>query len=246
MKFLRSVVIIFGFSFFGIGAFFIGFLVFPFIRLFIPEDKRKSCYSSVIYNSWKFFINLLQTLKVLKININNKEQLTRIKSKIIVATHPSFIDVIILMAIIPNSTCFAKKELMNPLLKNIINSFFISSDLDIEELKIETKNWLDAGFNVIVFPSGIRHRKNEFPKIRKGSALVAINSGKNIVPIQMYNDRDFLQIGQPFYDASDRTVNYCITPLDEINISDYISEDEVDSRKNITKAISDSLYDYVE
>ena len=105
-----------------------------------------------------------------------------------------------------------------------------------------TKDYLDKGFNVIIFPAGIRHRKNEYPKIKKGTALISMNANKNIVPIEMYTDYDFLQIGQSVLDAGEKPVIYNIKVLEEINIQDYITEDEVDSRKNITNAISKALY----
>ena len=110
------------------------------------------------------------------------KKLEKIENKVIVSTHPSFIDIVILIALIPRSTCFVKKELAhNPILKNLVTSIFITNEVELDELKSESKKMLDRGFNVIIFPSGIRHRRDEFPKIRKGASLVALNAGKNIV-----------------------------------------------------------------
>lgn len=247
IKLYRSALVIFCFIFFGIGAFIISFLIIPYIKLFVKKEKRRECYQSVLRNSWKNFIDMTVRLGIIKVNIKDYEHLTNIKNKVIVATHPSFIDIVILVGLIPKSICFAKKELLhNFLLKDIVKSICISNGLELEEMKSVTKEYLDEGYNVIIFPMGRRHKQDEFPKIRKGAAVVALNSGKNIVPVKMYTDYDFLQIGQPVYDAGDKVINYYIEPMEEINIQDYITSDEVETKKNITTSVANALYSIVE
>jgi len=216
MKYIRSILAVFCFFIFGIGAVILNFLLFPFIK------NNKELCSDIIHYTWKFFVNLMMWLKLFRLDI---KKLGKIKNKVIVSTHPSFIDIVILIALIPRSTCFVKKELAhNPILKNLVTSIFITNEVELEELKSESKKMLDRGFNVIIFPSGIRHRRDEFPKIRKGASLVALNAGKNIVPVRMFSDRDFLFINQPFYAVSDRCVNFEIEQMREINIADFIGE----------------------
>lgn len=234
MKTLRSIVAVICFLVFGLGALFLNLFVFPLIK------ANKELCSDIIHYLWKFFVNLLVFLKMIKLDI---KRLDKIENKVIAATHPSFIDIVILIALIPRSTCFVKRELAhNPILNNIVNSIFITNEVELEELKIQSKNMLDRGFNVIIFPSGIRHRRNEFPKIKKGASLVALNASKNIVPIRIFTDKDFLFINQPFYAASDSVVCFEIETCDEININEYKNETEIQAKKNITKKIQNALY----
>lgn len=234
MKYIRSILAVFCFFIFGIGAVILNFLLFPFIK------NNKELCSDIIHYTWKFFVNLMMWLKLFRLDI---KKLGKIKNKVIVSTHPSFIDIVILIALIPRSTCFVKKELAhNPILKNLVTSIFITNEVELEELKSESKKMLDIGFNVIIFPSGIRHRRDEFPKIRKGASLVALNAGKNIVPVRMFSDRDFLFINQPFYAVSDRCVNFEIEQMREINIADFIGESEIITKQRLTNKIEDELY----
>ena len=234
MKYIRSILAVFCFFIFGIGAVILNFLLFPFIK------NNKELCSDIIHYTWKFFVNLMMWLKLFRLDI---KKLGKIKNKVIVSTHPSFIDIVILIALIPRSTCFVKKELAhNPILKNLVTSIFITNEVELEELKSESKKMLDRGFNVIIFPSGIRHRRDEFPKIRKGASLVALNAGKNIVPVRMFSDRDFLFINQPFYAVSDRCVNLEIEQMREINIADFIGESEIITKQRLTNKIEDELY----
>lgn len=234
MKYIRSILAVFCFFIFGIGAVILNFLLFPFIK------NNKELCSDIIHNTWRFFVNLMMFLKLFRLDV---KKLEKIENKVIVSTHPSFIDIVILIALIPRSTCFVKKELAhNPILKNLVTSIFITNEVELEELKSESKKMLDRGFNVIIFPSGIRHRRDEFPKIRKGASLVALNAGKNIVPVRMFSDRDFLFINQPFYAVSDRCVNFEIEQMREINIADFIGESEIITKQRLTNKIEDELY----
>ena len=234
MKYIRSILAVFCFFIFGIGAVILNFLLFPFIK------NNKELCSDIIHNTWRFFVNLMMFLKLFRLDV---KKLEKIENKVIVSTHPSFIDIVILIALIPRSTCFVKKELAhNPILKNLVTSIFITNEVELDELKSESKKMLDRGFNVIIFPSGIRHRRDEFPKIRKGASLVALNAGKNIVPIKMFSDRDFLFINEPFYAVSDRCVNFEIEQMREINIADFIGESEIITKQRLTHKIEEELY----
>lgn len=234
MKYIRSILAVFCFFIFGIGAVILNFLLFPFIK-----NNNELC-SDIIHNTWRFFVNLMMFLKLFRLDV---KKLEKIENKVIVSTHPSFIDIVILIALIPRSTCFVKKELAhNPILKNLVTSIFITNEVELDELKSESKKMLDRGFNVIIFPSGIRHRRDEFPKIRKGASLVALNAGKNIVPIKVFSDRDFLFINQPFYAVSDRCVNFEIEQMREINIADFIGESEIITKQRLTHKIEEELY----
>ncbi len=243
IKLIRSALVIFCFAFFGIGALIISFIIFPLIKLFVPVKRQKDCFAFVIRKSWRFFIWMIESLHIVKINISDKEKLQSIHNKVIVSTHPSFIDIIMLIGLIPKSVCFAKKELMHNIwMKNIIKNIYISNGLELEEMKAVTKEYLDNGYNVIIFPMGKRHKRDEYPKIRKGAAVVALNANKNIVPIRMYTDYDFLQIGQSVCDAGDKIINYYIEPMEEINIQDYVTNDEIETKKNITTSVANALY----
>lgn len=234
MKYIRSIFAVFCFFIFGIGAVILNFLLFTFIK------NNKELCSDIIHNTWRFFVNLMMFFKLFRLDV---KKLKKIENKVIVSTHPSFIDIVILIALIPRSTCFVKKELAyNPILKNLVTSIFITNEVELEELKSESKKMLDRGFNVIIFPSGIRHRRDEFPKIRKGASLVALNAGKNIVPVRMFSDRDFLFINQPFYAVSDRCVNFEIEQMREINIADFIGESEIITKQRLTHKIEEELY----
>ena len=243
---IRSSIVVLSFIYIGIGALVLRFIVFPIQGLLIKDEKSKKLkYSETLQNTWKSFVHMLQILKIIRIETKDMEKLKNIKNSIIVSTHPSFIDIVILISIIPYTTCFAAKKLdKNPFFKGMVRLLFIIEGEPTDKWVNDARNMLNDGFNVIIFPMGTRHRKDEFPKIRRGAALLAQQSGKNIVMIDMQTDFDFLQNGQPFYEAGNQAVVYTISDLGIINTQDFLDKypNDVDFKTIITKHITKTLY----
>ena len=245
IKFIRSCLTLLSFLIFGVGASILNFTVVPLAKYFVKKEELLDFYSNMVHKTWRFFVKWLCFIGLIRLDIKNLDELVNIKNKIIVATHPSFIDVVILIALIPKTTCIVKESLgKNPIISNIVNTIFITNDTDLDDLKIQTKKMLDSEFNLIIFPSGTRHKEYEFPKIKKGASTIAVNSGKNIVPIKFYADGDFLFINQPVWAADKKVVTFTIEKLAEIDVLSEINngESEIIQKRNITKMIENSLY----
>lgn len=244
IRVLRSLLAIFCFILFGTGAGVISFVIFPFISLTKSEDKQKEAYSEVIRKSWSFFAWVLSFTGVLNIHVSNREEFQNLSGKIVVANHPTFIDVVILISMIPKSTCLAKKEtLSNPLFRNIVKSIYIINDIDPDKLKLDTDRYLKEGFNIIIFPSGTRTKPGEDFKIHKGPAAIALNSGVEILPVKIKTDYPFLQKGQLFCDLGERVINYTVETGEIINPEDFTALPEIKARNAISDLIKKRISD---
>lgn len=238
IKFFRSFFVVFIFGLFGLGALFLRYCIFPF-----QKDKNSS-YKS-LQKTWNFLIYIIQKTGIINIKTDDFEKIKNIKNSIIVSTHPSFIDIVILMSIIPNSTCFVAEKLAhNPFLKGIVKYLFIIEGQSQEKWLSESCQKLHEGFNVIIFPMGRRHKRNETPRIRRGAALLAQKSKKNIVLLNIETSCDFLQGNQPIYDTGDKSVVYTLEYIGQIDTNDYLNKflDEVTFKTEITKQLTKFLY----
>jgi len=242
----RSFLVIFCFAFFGIGALVISYIIFPLQKLLLKNgDNLKIKYNEILQKSWQFFVWMLKSFRIIKIKSDDIEIMKRIKNSIIVSTHPSYIDILLLMSIIPHSTCFVADRLIhNPFFREIVKQLFISEGQPVNQWISEANEMLEDGFNIIIFPMGTRHRKNEYPKIRRGTALLAQKSGRNIVMLNMETSFDFLQINQPVYEAGNKAVEYQISYFGEINTAEYLNKytDDVTFKTEVTKLIGQKLY----
>ena len=238
IRIIRGIMTVFCFGLFGVGALFIRYLIFPF------QKSRIKNYET-LQKSWQFFIWLLKALTIIKIKEDDIDKLKNIKNSIIVSTHPSFIDIVILMSIIPHSTCFVAEKLSNnPFFKGMVDLLFILEGQNQEQWVKQACDMLDSGLNIIIFPMGTRHRKNEFLKIRRGAALIAQKSKRNIAAIKMETSFDFLQVHQPIYEAGTEPVEYTIEYRGIINTAEFLEKypDDVTCKTELTKEIKQTLY----
>ena len=226
MKFWRAFLVFLEIGLFGVGALTIGGIIFPLLSLFIKEDKRREYFSGIIHSSWKFFIWVIESTKVVKVNTNG--DLSKIKGKIVVASHPSLIDIILLI---------------NPVMRNIVKSLYIINDVEPEIFQKNALEALNEGYNIVIFPTGTRTLPGEDIKIHKGAAQLAIISGANIVPINIKTDFPFLRKHHSPLDAGEKTVNYYLKILPEIDTKDYNIDTvgEIKARNHISAKIKECI-----
>lgn len=235
IRFIRGLIVIMLFAFFGAGSLILSFILIPVGGIFIKGRKKREYFSHFIHKLWAWYTGVLISVGLIKIEKNNVEQM---KGKIIVATHPSFIDIVILIGIYDNSLCLAKKEILNNFfMKNIVKNVYIPNNVELDEFKDICKAALDDGYNIVIFPTGTRTVEGEDLKIHKGAAALQIATGADIIPVKMKCDYPFLQKGKPVYDAGNRVITYAITQLEPIKLSQFSEKSEIKLRKEISEKI---------
>jgi len=161
-------------TFIFVGGGLLATTILPLLALF--PGKKYDRAQSVIRMMFRFYIYGLQFLGMIRLNIKDAHKFNEFGGKMVVANHPSLLDVVMLMALIPNAQCVVKHELWNHFLLGglVRRAGYIRNDLVIEELVAACKNSLDAGRCLIIFPEGTRTPPGELPKFHKGFAAVAI------------------------------------------------------------------------
>ncbi len=241
MRIYRGLLVLLEMILFGLGALFIGCVLFPLLSLKYKGKERRKKFARIIKNSWKFFISVMEISGEIKVHIDGN--LSDIKGKVVVASHPSFIDIILLIGNMPASLCLAKKSLLkNPVMRNIVKSLYIINDVEPEIFKKSAVEALEDGYNIIIFPTGTRTLPGEDVKIHKGAAQIAIAAGVDIVPVRIETDFPFLIKNHFPLDAGVKTVNYKLTVQPEIKLSDFDpSLTEIKLRNHICEKIKECI-----
>jgi 1-acyl-sn-glycerol-3-phosphate acyltransferase len=213
-KAFRSVLTVSCFTIFMVGASALSFVILPYITLTRRDPiRRRHSFSAAVRNSWRFFIGIMEFFRLIKVNVHSEEGVSPkdFKGAIVVANHPSLIDVVILASIVPSPICVAKVGLaklffLRPILKN----FCITNDAAADEFIGECRKALEAGHNVIIFPEGTRSVPGEKAKYHRGFAYVAMDAGAEIMPVRISVSKQILGRHQKFYDVTDKLVDYDI------------------------------------
>ena len=228
---------------FGLGSLILGFVVFPVSEIFSKSSKtHKTRCVKIVNISWKFLVKMLEFSGI--IDVYADREISKIKNKIIVASHPSYIDILLLIAYIPNSLCLAKPSLLkNFIMKNIVKSLYITNDGTVEDFLNKSKSALEDGFNVIIFPTGKRVDDGEDVHIHKGAAQLAIKSGISIVPLKITTSEPFMMKNHSFFQLGKKIVHFDIKIQDEIVVESLKTPEitEIGLRNKICSIIKEKI-----
>ena len=161
-RFLRSFLSGFCFSIFGIGGLVIGITLVPFVLIFCSKRAQKRILSGSVHYLWKAFVGLMCILKLIDVKIKNEKELRQLHGNIVIANHPSLIDVVILVSKVPRSICVVKDSLFkNIFIKSLIRRIYLSNSASPEDFIKQACEDLQNGYNIIIFPEGTRTQKQK-------------------------------------------------------------------------------------
>jgi 1-acyl-sn-glycerol-3-phosphate acyltransferase len=172
---------------FGLGTLVLVILIFPPMCLFIhPRERFKKYGRRFISASMRFFISFMHFLRVVNLEADNREKYRHLSSKIVVANHPSLLDVVMLLSLIPNADCIVNTDLnRNFIVRGVIRQLYILNSLDLEKIYQACDESLKKGNCLIIFPEGTRTPRTGKIILRKGAARVALYTGCSIVPLHI-------------------------------------------------------------
>lgn len=182
----RIAVKLFSFAFFGLCSLGLALGLFPIMHVLAGFSEKKFKAIARRFNHWYFkvFVNVMKTIRCISVNVENKEQLLNIKSKVVIANHPSLLDVVILFSLIPNADCIVKGSLIeNKFISLIVRNLYIPNTIPFDEQMERARQSMEEGNNLIIFPEGTRSRPGQPWEFKKGAARFALFSENDVVPI---------------------------------------------------------------
>lgn len=235
---------IFAMTVFGVGAVILAVFVFPFIRLFTLRRKDFGVVArAYVSHTFRVFLGFLNILHVSIRKVENEDDYRNIHSKIIIANHPSLLDFVYIMSLVPNSTCIVRGGLTKTPLRGVIKQAYITNTTTFEDMCLECKKLTDMGCNVIIFPEGTRtprHGKNNY---KKGAARIALYCGCDVQPIFIGgSDKYGLGKHDPLWSYNHvEPYLYDIKKLPVISIDEYKDLSEPIAAKRLTDKMEQVL-----
>ena len=217
IRFVRSFFCMFCFFVFGLGGILVGSAVFPIILLFYKSEKQRKIFVNTVHITWRFFVWLMCALRLIRVNCADCKKLKSLHGVIVIANHPSLIDVVILVSRIPNSICVVKDSLFkNIFIRKVISKIYLSNTMKPEEFIIKGGDILSKGYNIVMFPEGTRTVPNKAIHFHRGFAYLHIETGAKILPIKITNMPPVLGKMQKWWDVGTKTSVYNIVPKEYI------------------------------
>lgn len=199
---LRRLLTGLSFVLFGLGSLNLAFLVLPHILLLSakPETRRRRIQNTI---SWHFrvFLRLIQFFRLMTLDVSGLQQLNKDKGVIVIANHPTLIDIVVMMAFMPEVDCVVKAGLNdNFFLRGIVQAAGYITNSDPNSLVEGCSRSLKTGRNLIIFPEGTRTVPGNSLKFQRGVSHVALHSGCQLRPVYLRCTPVTLSKHQKWYD----------------------------------------------
>ncbi len=224
----------FSFSVFGLGAVLITFTLFPIMHLLSFSRRRanRGC-QYVVHLSFRFFIWMMKIMGVLTHEIVGAEKLVDGSGNLIVSNHPTLLDVVFLVSLLPSALCVVKKSAWsNPFFTGVMwATGYIQSD-DPMDLIADCVHSIEQENNLLIFPEATRTVPGQKMKLKRGAASVIAESGRKFVPVVVTCKPSTLSKAEKWYEIPSRKMHFKITVGDKFDPRPFIIEGEQLSKTN--------------
>jgi 1-acyl-sn-glycerol-3-phosphate acyltransferase len=167
------------FALFGLGGVVLPLFVFPVLRC-LPgsrETWQLRCQLSV-HRYLRIYVAIIEAIGVVRMRVSGAEELRR-PGQLVVANHPTLLDAVFLISLMPQVDCVAKRATWsNPFMRGVVNATGYLSNEFGSELVEACAQRLAAGRTVLLFPEGTRSPKGGLGSFQRGAAHVALRAGK--------------------------------------------------------------------
>lgn len=190
------------FFLFGLGGLVMGIVVFPLIFGFVRDpDTRQRVARRLVSNAFRLLLWIMKSLGVLSYEVRGRENCVAGSNQIIIANHPSLIDVIFLVALFPMVDCVIKEAITrNPFMRSVVLSTNWIPSGNTGVLLNTCVSRLKAGASLLLFPEGTRSVPGQPLDFKLGAASFAIKAGAETLPVTIQCTQPrLLAKGEPWY-----------------------------------------------
>ncbi len=200
------------FALLAVGGALASFLVLPFLALRRGDPAAAQARSArMISRFFRGFVLGLEGSGILRVEAEDLPGMEALGGSLVLADHPSYLDIVILIALLPGAICVVKEGVWrNPFFGPLVRSAGFIPNIDPERTLASGQAALAAGKTLIIFPDGTRTLPGQRRRFHRGSAHLALASGAPIFAFHITADPPLLAKGHRWYHIPAETVVFRI------------------------------------
>lgn len=171
--------------------------------------------------SWGFFIKVAKNCG----RLDYKFELSELNggSNLVIANHPSLLDVVFLVSKFKRINCIVKGELSkNIFLFAAIRACNYIPNTNNEEFLQKSVDVLKSGENLLIFPEGTRTKDKII--FHKAAAYIGVKGAKNIVCIGINMHPRSLRKNEPWYKIPDEKIKYHFKEIKNFDVDMFLKD----------------------
>jgi 1-acyl-sn-glycerol-3-phosphate acyltransferase len=220
------------FALFGVGGLVMTIFVFPVVNLVIRDRARRAEIAQhIVHFAWKMFVRTMVVLRVIDFEADGAEILRGETGTLVIANHPSLIDVVLIMSLMDRTQCVVKPAVWkNPFMRGVIRATnYIPNTGDPERMIHDCVSALQAGNNLVIFPEGSRTVPGQAARLQRGFANIAIRARAPIRLVTVSCNPPTLRKGEKWYQSPQRRPLFRVRVCDRLDTED-LAQSEIPSR----------------
>ncbi|MHA6492239.1 lysophospholipid acyltransferase family protein [Pseudomonas borbori] len=218
----RLVATALSFTLFGIGGVLLRVLIFPLLSL-LPGDAlaRRTRARLTVSRTFRLFVNFMYHSGVLTYSVEGAERLGR-PGQMVIANHPSLIDVVVLIGFIRDANCVVKQSLWNnPSMSGPLRAAGYISNSGSMDMLDEAAEALQSGQTLVIFPEGTRTTPGQAPQFHRGAAAIAVRGARIVTPVVISVSPTTLTKAEPWYSIPSRRFHFHLRVGDDIDPQEF-------------------------
>jgi 1-acyl-sn-glycerol-3-phosphate acyltransferase len=228
----------FVFVLFGVGALVISVTMFPLLRLSTwNADTARRRIQHGMQLTFRAYMETMRLLGILTYRVDGAEQLRK-PGRLIVANHPTLLDVVLLVSQLREVDCIVKSGLWrNPFLRWPVSWAGYLPNAAGEKLIEECSATLRRGHSLLVFPEGTRTVPGRPLRMQRGAAHIALAADSDILPVTITCEPPTLFKGNPWYRVPARRFHLHVVVGKPVAVREFIRDNEspVRTARRITR-----------
>ncbi len=186
---------------YGLGSLSLWYLIYPCTAWRVAAGRREDYARLLSRRAFRFFIRFMALTGIWRYRIDGARRLA-VPGRVIVANHPSFLDVVLLFALVENAVCIVKPGLARvPLVREPIRRCGHVVADQPEEVVGKSVRALRRGASLILFPQGTRTPEGVPVRFHRSAARIALEAGVPVVPVYFRYRPSLLGKGEQWYNV---------------------------------------------
>lgn len=237
----RCLVTIACFVAFGLGGTLLSAFFFPMLAALPGSSPRRHARARrVVGFFFRLLVRILEKSGCMRLETSGLERLKGVRGALILANHPSYIDVVVLLSLLPQANCVVKGALWrNPFYWGIVRAAGYINNTSPEAVVDACSTALAEGESLLLFPEGTRTVPGSALQFLRGAAHIALKAKPAIVPVLIFCNPPTLTKGEPFWRVPATPFTFRVDVLDALPSAHFgpATEDSAIGARRLTDAL---------
>ena len=218
-------------------------LVLVILKLLIPKKEHLKKISGIVVSlSCRLYVFLLRCIffMKLKLSVEDKKKLKALRSTVIVANHPSILDIPLLLSLVPAASFIIPPKPRFPL--SLLKDAYTAAD-SWDALLMGCRNTVSRGGNIIIFPERHLTPRSGTNPYRRTAARLAKECACDLQPLYIggSDKRGLGSPAAPFAYCRTGIYLYELKLLPPILLAGYAQMKDREASVAVTKKIHDEI-----